>query len=503
MLSQKVDTCFASATTNVYPSYNRNRLVNEIVDFVDDYNLDGIDIDWEYPNNTTTNYTEWYQYVALLQELKAKLPGKRISVALFRYAPDWWFDPPFINIPAQIWSTVDAIHLMTYDQNVRSGWQGNHSDAASSNTAIDEWAAWGTSGGRNLDKKKLFVGCAFYGYNTKNSNLWDNDTKVSYSTYSAANFSGSPGDNTTSVATKVNHCLANGYGGVMIWVLGYDTNITTTPTLLDAVWNASNPPVLSGSTSVCGSGTYSISNLPAGITAIQVKWTCSSNLQLIGGIYGLNKTVNVISNGTGWIKAEIIPTNTVLQKNNITVKKFPSPTSTSVSTRYNQYVPIIPPDYTLNYQFECDSDGAGMHFMTDYGPATQVYISAPGSYTVYAYARSGCGSGQTPTHTVYITAGRSSSTQSNVEIYPNPVSDILYIDLDTSQRQSVSPAVSANSADYDLRLYDGQGNMLRQQQTKGGTVQFNVQNLPEGIYYLHIYDGVSATPEIRQIVVER
>jgi hypothetical protein len=29
-----------------------------------------------------------------------------------------------------------------------------------------------------------------------------------------------------------------------------------------------------------------------------------------------------------------------------------------------------------------------------------------------------------------------------------------------------------------------------------------VANLPNGIYYLHIYDGVNAKPEMRQIVVE-
>ena len=56
---------------------------------------------------------------------------------------------------------------------------------------------------------------------------------------------------------------------------------------------------------------------------------------------------------------------------------------------------------------------------------------------------------------------------------------------------------------YDVRLYDGHGNMVRQTTTQGGTVQFNVANLPIGIYYLHIHDGVSREPEIQQIVVER
>ena len=61
----------------------------------------------------------------------------------------------------------------------------------------------------------------------------------------------------------------------------------------------------------------------------------------------------------------------------------------------------------------------------------------------------------------------------------------------------------ANDPDYDIRLYDGQGNMLRQSTTKGGTVQFNVSYISNGIYFLYIYDGVNSKPEIHQIVVER
>jgi len=43
---------------------------------------------------------------------------------------------------------------------------------------------------------------------------------------------------------------------------------------------------------------------------------------------------------------------------------------------------------------------------------------------------------------------------------------------------------------------------VRQTYTKDGTVQFNVANLPNGFYYLHIYDGVNDTPKIQQIVVQ-
>ncbi len=94
--------------------------------------------------------------------------------------------------------------------------------------------------------------------------------------------------------------------------------------------------------------------------------------------------------------------------------------------------------------------------------------------------------------------------------YPNPASNILNVEIDQeaitqakSMEQTTTGAkqISIQST-YDIRLYDGQGNLLRQKFTKGGKVEFNVANLSNGIYYLHIYDGVNEKPEMRQIMVE-
>ena len=63
-------------------------------------------------------------------------------------------------------------------------------------------------------------------------------------------------------------------------------------------------------------------------------------------------------------------------------------------------------------------------------------------------------------------------------------------------------AASRTAITYDVRLYDGQGNLLRQSNAQGGIVEFNVASLPDGLYYLHIYDGVSPKPEIHQIMIE-
>ena len=47
-----------------------------------------------------------------------------------------------------------------------------------------------------------------------------------------------------------------------------------------------------------------------------------------------------------------------------------------------------------------------------------------------------------------------------------------------------------------------QGNLLLQQKARGGTIEFNVSNLPNGIYYLHIYDDAGSAPVMQQIMVE-
>ena len=77
--------------------------------------------------------------------------------------------------------------------------------------------------------------------------------------------------------------------------------------------------------------------------------------------------------------------------------------------------------------------------------------------------------------------------------FPNPASDLINLKINT---------YASKAQTFDVRLYDGQGNLLRQTVTTGGTVQFNVSKLPDGIYYLHIYDGVNSKPVMQHIVIQ-
>ncbi len=584
---------FSAVTAN---STIRGAFVNNIKAFVNNYDLDGVDIDWEYPSGST----QWTNCIALLNELKTALPCKRISIALGMEPTSSRFLNQTI-IPQQILTAADAIHLMTYD---RSEWP-THSDVDGAKNVTNAWA--------NLNpslKEKLHIGCAFYGYNTKNSSLWSNATKVSYTTYSSVGFSGSAGDNTTSVEAKVVHCYNQVYGGVMIWHLGYDVPVTNTnpPSLLKKIWDttaarggypititistqpvatpvtqgsisgslsvaastakcidypfyqwystttnsntggtkisgatnanfpipttltagtyyyfcemksgksvvrssvakvtvaAPGPLSISGPTTVCSSGaTFTCTNFPSGAI-----WDKSSNLTLSSTT---NNPITAYANGsgTGWISVKL--NNTELKSYNVWVGK-PSdieiddgPTSTSTGIRAQYRTKLANGGSAA--RFEHDWSVSPNYGYSGYYPDMNWFsltFNTSGTYTITAKAKNGCGTSNTDARRTVV---RSSYYYS----YPNPASNILNIEFDQeaiTQAKSLEQTTTdvrqiKTDPTYDIRLCDGQGNLLQRAITKGGKVEFNVANLSNGIYYLHIYDGVNEKPEMRQVMVE-
>jgi hypothetical protein len=85
--------------------------------------------------------------------------------------------------------------------------------------------------------------------------------------------------------------------------------------------------------------------------------------------------------------------------------------------------------------------------------------------------------------------------------YPNPVSDVLTIDIDEFTFENTSQTQAEMT--YDIRMYDSRGSLVRRQIIKRGKVEFDVSKLAEGVYFLHIYDGVNEKPSKEQIIVKR
>ena len=93
-----------------------------------------------------------------------------------------------------------------------------------------------------------------------------------------------------------------------------------------------------------------------------------------------------------------------------------------------------------------------------------------------------------------------------VSVYPNPANNILTVEIDEeaaalirenrlgSQSNKITPT-------YDIRLHNIMGVIVRSEKTKDTKVEFDVSNLPNGFYFLYVYDGIIPTPEFHTVVV--
>ncbi|RBQ72278.1 hypothetical protein FVER14953_07589 [Fusarium verticillioides] len=172
-----VDT-YAILRQAVKPA-NREAFANEVVRFVKDHDLDGVDFDWEYPGAPDLpdipkgSPDEPANYLKFLQLVKSKLPSdKSLSIA----APaSFWYLKQFPI--AAISRTVDYIVYMTYDLHgqwdYESAWASDGCPKGSclrshvNLTETENSLAMVTKAG--VEARKLVVGVSSYGRSFKMS----------------------------------------------------------------------------------------------------------------------------------------------------------------------------------------------------------------------------------------------------------------------------------------------------------------------------------------------
>lgn len=121
----------------------RGRFVGGLVQIVDQYQLDGVDIDWEYPTPGDSSD----HFLALMRELRQAFPPPKLltaAVAALGKNAD--------GIPTASFSLMDYANLMVYD-----GDGPNHSSLQFAQDALDYWLA-----SRSLPEDKAVLGVPFY-----------------------------------------------------------------------------------------------------------------------------------------------------------------------------------------------------------------------------------------------------------------------------------------------------------------------------------------------------
>ncbi|MCL1942445.1 MAG: zinc-dependent metalloprotease [Candidatus Azobacteroides sp.] len=270
-------------------------------------------------------------------------------------------------------------------------------------------------------------------------------------------------------------------------------------------------PTLSGSTTLClnSSATYTINNFPPNATVI---WSQSSNLQQVSGS-GASKIYKGIANGAGWIEATV---------NGITASRFnvwvgapvissiDGETSTIVNAVNRYYCITSAPTATTTFTWS--GPPGGYRIVSAYLNSVDIIFTTSGQKWVDVVAGNTCGS-QTSSKNVSVKQCQNPPCQvvQLSSAYPNPVDDVLNIEINgeagaqirSMEEQTITGSKTIlQDATYDIRLYDGMGTLLRRATVKSGKVEFDVSNLADGIYYLHIYDGINEKPEMTQIIVQ-
>ncbi|HXA00925.1 MAG TPA: Ig-like domain-containing protein [Cytophagaceae bacterium] len=189
----------------------RTNFVNGAMSLVNTYNLDGVDVDWEYPTTSTSN-----NYAALMLQLSNTLhgAGKQLSTAV---AADNYSGQ---GIPASVFGYVDHINVMAYDNTS----EPNHSSYNFAQSAITYWVST-----RGCPKSKVILGVPFYARPSWNgfSVLIANGANPNLDQFGTDYYNGIP-----TMQSKTQLAWGSA-GGIMIWELSQDA--TGVNSLLSAI----------------------------------------------------------------------------------------------------------------------------------------------------------------------------------------------------------------------------------------------------------------------------
>jgi len=204
---------FATMTAN---STSRATFIENLKNFCLTNGLNGADIDWEFPNNSTQQNNA----KLMLQEMQTAFAPHNLIITTA-------ISPNHLSFAQLVAPYLDYVHMMIYD---------GGTPHSSLDYLINKITAFVNGG---IPKSKIVAGVPFYGRKADNG-------AISYS--GAYSFSTSPDDDAinngtgtyyyngpTTIANKAQYIVQQGVAGIMAWELGQDLAVSHSNSLLKAI----------------------------------------------------------------------------------------------------------------------------------------------------------------------------------------------------------------------------------------------------------------------------
>ncbi len=343
----------------------RTTFVNNLVNLCNQYNLDGVDIDWEYPDPGTSGSN----YALMMQQLGSAMHsrGKLLTAAVIASGSTGG------GVPNSVFGVVDFLNLMAYD-----GGGSNHSTYEYAVSSVNYWV------GRGLPASKAVIGLPFYGRSSSSyvayNTLLSQGASPNSDSFNGVGYNGIP-----TIKRKTNMAFDRSLGGVMMWELSQDaTGANSLLTAIDQVVDARSGGggTVAAPTFSPGGGTYSsaqsvsISTTTSGAT-IRYTINGSNPTSTTGTVYtgpisiGATSTVRAIAYLSGMSNSSVSTATYTINTGGGSAK-LPIAGSAVTASSNDGNVPANTVDGNLATRWSASGDGQWIRF--DLGAAKTVSL---------------------------------------------------------------------------------------------------------------------------------
>jgi chitinase len=191
-------------------SEERNYFVTNTMELVRRFDLDGVDVDWEYPDIENRSAED---NVLLMKQLGDSLHaiGKEITAAVVHYGNQGE------GTKKEIFEIVDWLNLMAYDDD--KGQPIPHSPYSLAEKSINYWVKQ-----RGLPAHKAVLGLPFYGKPRRDNLSHYKDILAAGGDPMKDEFDSVYYNGIATIKQKTELAKREGLAGVMIWEISQDTN---------------------------------------------------------------------------------------------------------------------------------------------------------------------------------------------------------------------------------------------------------------------------------------